>query len=75
MNRIYNAEYYESYFNIGNEAEYSDREKFYPFFSNIAEELVMNNRPETVLDVGCAFGYLVEDFMERVYKDYEIDIT
>ncbi len=75
MNRIYNAEYYESYFNIGNEAEYSDREKFYPFFSNIAEELVKNHRPETVLDVGCAFGYLVEALRERGVKAYGIDIS
>lgn len=78
MNRIYNAEYYESEhhaFVKGNGVSYSERERMYPFFEQIAEKIIKNYAPKTVLDVGCAYGYLVEALRCRGVEAYGIDIS
>lgn len=77
MNRIYNAGYYEDYFSISisNGNGYLDKEKYYPFFDKIAERLIKDYRPQTVLDAGCAYGYLVEALRERGVEAWGIDIS
>ena len=78
MNRIYNAGYYEDYDNAfveGNGVMYSDKEKLYPFFEHIADKIVTNYAPKTVLDVGCAYGYLVEALRKKGVEAYGIDVS
>lgn len=75
MNRVYNADYYEDVIKSGNGISYSEKEKWYPFFENIANRLIENYQPKTVLDVGCAYGYLVEVLRKKGIEAYGIDIS
>jgi glycosyltransferase involved in cell wall biosynthesis/SAM-dependent methyltransferase len=69
---LYNQEYFEVHFNPPykrSEARWLD------FFSHIADELVRSLKPRTVLDVGCAIGFLVEAFWRRGVRAYGIDLS
>lgn len=71
MSRTYNKEYFENYGGIG----YGDRETWKKQFARIADRIIADFNPGTVLDVGCAYGYLVEVFRERGVAAYGIDIS
>ncbi|MGC9349623.1 MAG: class I SAM-dependent methyltransferase [Anaerolineae bacterium] len=45
------------------------------FFDGIAERIVEDLAPSTVLDAGCAFGFLVEALRRRGVEAYGIDIS
>jgi glycosyltransferase involved in cell wall biosynthesis len=45
------------------------------FFDDIAEELNRSLKPRTVLDVGCAIGFLIDAFWRRGVRAYGIDIS
>ena len=45
------------------------------FFAKVADEVVKRIRPKTVLDVGCAMGFLVEGFRDRGLEAVGIDIS
>lgn len=45
------------------------------FFDSIAERIVMDLHPRTVLDAGCAMGFLVEMLRKRAVEAYGIDIS
>ena len=45
------------------------------FFDGIAEHIVKRINPETVLDAGCAMGFLVEGLRNRGVQAYGIDIS
>jgi glycosyltransferase involved in cell wall biosynthesis/SAM-dependent methyltransferase len=45
------------------------------FFDAIAERLVVNLKPQTVLDVGCGVGFLVKAFRSQGIEAYGIDIS
>ena len=45
------------------------------FFHGIAERIVADFAPTSVLDAGCAFGYLVEALRELGVEAYGIDIS
>ena len=46
-----------------------------PFFTNMAKEIVRKFHPRTVLDVGCAMGYLVLALRDEGVEAYGIDIS
>jgi 2-polyprenyl-3-methyl-5-hydroxy-6-metoxy-1,4-benzoquinol methylase len=71
MNQYYNEEYYKNYDPI----PYENREVWMKFFSNIAENIVRDFHPTTVLDVGCAMGYLVVALRDLGVEAYGIDIS
>lgn len=75
MNRTYQGNYYENFYGEEGGGQYSDREHWYPFFDRIAENIIMNYAPRTVLDAGCAFGYLVEALRARGVEAYGLDIS
>lgn len=75
MNRTYQGNYYENIFLEENGGEYSNRDYWYPFFEQIAKNIVMNYAPRTVLDAGCAFGYLVEALRAHGVEAYGLDIS
>ena len=68
---LYNENYYK--FCCG-ELPY-DHPAWLPFFESIADHIVKEINPQTVLDVGCAMGHLVTALRERGVEAYGIDIS
>jgi len=71
----YDKEYYNNYHTDLGPLSYDDSERWMPFFTGIAERLIKDFAPKTVLDAGCAMGYLVSAFRERGVEAYGIDIS
>lgn len=72
MSEIYNAEYYHS--GCG-PIPYEEPEHWVNFFGMIADRIVADIHPKTVLDAGCAMGYLVAALRDRGVEAYGIDIS
>lgn len=72
MSEIYNEAYYHS--GCG-PVPYEEPEHWVKFFGGIADRIVSDLHPETVLDAGCAMGYLVAALRDRGVKAYGIDIS
>ncbi len=68
----YDKFYYDSY-DIEN--PYDKKDIWQPFFNDIADRIVKYIDPKTVLDAGCAMGYLVEALRDRGVEAYGIDIS
>jgi SAM-dependent methyltransferase len=69
---LYGAGYYAHYF--GGVA-YADAEHWTRFFGAVADMLVRDIAPKSVLDVGCAMGYLVEALRERGVEAWGFDVS
>lgn len=69
--KLYDEEYYKN--NCGPDPY--DSQYTINFFNTVAENIIRNFRPETILDVGCAMGHLVSALRERGVKAYGIDIS
>ena len=69
---LYDKEYFEKHFNPPYNRSQS---RWFDFFNHIAEELVRSLKPRTMLDVGCAIGFLVEAFWRRGVRAYGIDVS
>ena len=72
MSEIYNEQYYHS--GCG-PVPYEVPEHWVKFFGMIADHIVSDLRPMTVLDAGCAMGYLVAALRDRGVEAYGIDIS
>ncbi|CAB1243278.1 Glycosyltransferase, group 2 family protein [Ruminococcaceae bacterium BL-6] len=70
-NNLYDENYYKT--SCGN-ISYED-EHFRKFFENVADHIVNDFHPQTVLDVGCAMGYLVAALRDRGVAAYGIDVS
>jgi GT2 family glycosyltransferase/2-polyprenyl-3-methyl-5-hydroxy-6-metoxy-1,4-benzoquinol methylase len=68
---LYNA----YYFAHGCGRPYQRDEHWLGFFSGIADRIVSELQPKTVMDVGCAMGFLVEALRERGVEAFGIDIS
>ena len=69
---LYDKEYFEKHYN----PPYKRSEpRWLDFFNHIADELVRSLKPRTILDVGCAIGFLVEAFWRRGVQAYGIDLS
>ena len=69
---LYDKDYYEAHY----DPPYKRSEtRWLDFFNHIADELVRSLKPQTVLDVGCAIGFLVEAFWRRGVRAYGIDLS
>lgn len=55
--------------------DYSNREHWSSFFGKIAKNIVEEFNPKTLLDAGCASGYLVEALRDLGVEAYGIDIS
>ena len=70
------SDYDERYFQTGLGLPYDESEPHWPrFFGEIAEHIVDQLAPATVLDAGCAKGFLVAAFAERGVDATGIDIS
>lgn len=56
-------------------ADYKDESHWKPFFGQIAQSIVDKFNPKTVLDAGCAMGYLVEALRKRGVEAYGFDVS
>lgn len=75
MNRLYHQTYYQEHFELQNGGDYEDRDFWYPFFEQVASRLKEEYAPVTVLDAGCAFGYLVEALRNLGILAYGMDVS
>ena len=72
MSEQYNYEYYH---NCCGSIAYEEPEHWVEFFGKIADRIVNDLNPKTVLDAGCAMGYLVAALRDRGVEAYGIDIS
>ena len=73
--KLYDKNYYETY-DMGNRTESYEQSKNLKRFMNIvADNIVQTIHPSTVLDVGCAMGYLVVALRDRGVEAYGIDVS
>jgi SAM-dependent methyltransferase len=63
------------YFSHGCEAPYERSDDLLAFFDRIAGRIVEDIQPESVLDAGCAMGFLVESLRKRGVQAYGVDIS
>ena len=68
---LYDAYYYAH----GCGRPYKRDRHWLDFFDRIAERIVADFNPSTVLDAGCAMGFLVEALRKRGVEAYGIDIS
>jgi GT2 family glycosyltransferase/glycosyltransferase involved in cell wall biosynthesis/SAM-dependent methyltransferase len=67
----YDAYYYAH----GCGTPYQRDDAWLAFFASVADRIVADIGPRSVLDVGCAFGFLVEALRARGVEAYGIDIS
>lgn len=69
--RLYDQSYYACYGSI----PYGHAPQWTHFFGQMADRIVSDIRPTSVLDAGCAMGLLVEALRDRGVEAYGIDIS
>ncbi len=70
---MYGASYFASYWGGG--GPYERNERWLDFFGRVADGIVRDLHPTTVLDAGCALGLLVEELVKRGVDARGIDIS
>ncbi|HEX5593356.1 MAG TPA: methyltransferase domain-containing protein [Solirubrobacterales bacterium] len=70
-----NVEYGSYYFRHDCGIPYERNEHWLGFFGAMADAIVRDLRPTTVLDAGCAMGFLVEALRERGVEAWGIDVS
>ena len=68
---LYDRAYYQSHCGI----PYQRDEHWLRFFGGIADAIVERIGPASVLDAGCAMGFLVEGLRDRGVEAYGVDIS
>jgi SAM-dependent methyltransferase len=69
----YGASYYRNYWGGG--GPYERNERWLKFFANVADGIVRDLHPSSVLDTGCAMGFLVEALRELGIEAWGIDAS
>lgn len=75
MDILYDEVYYQHYDMDGKQVNYMESEEIAVFFDKIANRIVTDLHPRTVLDAGCASGRLVAALRDRGVEAYGIDIS
>ena len=63
------------YYQHGCGLPYERNENWVEFFQTIADRIIADLQPKTVLDAGCAKGFLVEGFRNRGVEAWGVDIS
>lgn len=71
--RDYGASYYENYWGGGGPYERNDQ--WLNFFGTVADGLIRDFHPTSVLDAGCALGFLVEELRKRGVEADGFDVS
>jgi 2-polyprenyl-3-methyl-5-hydroxy-6-metoxy-1,4-benzoquinol methylase len=69
----YGLSYYQNYWGGG--GPYERNERWLKFFDEVADGIVRDLHPTSVLDAGCAMGFLVEALRKRGVEAWGIDIS
>ena len=72
---IYNKSYYDEYDTAEGKVNYKDAASLKDFLASVADRIVSDLHPRTVLDAGCAMGHLVAALRDRGIEAYGIDIS
>jgi SAM-dependent methyltransferase len=65
----------EYYYEHGCGRPYERDEGWLEFFDGIAKRIIEESKPKTILDAGCALGFLVEAFRNRGVEAFGVDIS
>src|SRR5438132_3254774 len=71
--RLYGADYYAHYWGGGGPYERNDQ--WLHFFGTVADGLIRDFHPTSVLDAGCALGFLVEELRKRGVEAEGFDVS
>ena len=71
----YNKAFFNEFYAENGGGNYTDRNHWMPFFSSVADKIVEQFNPKSVLDAGCALGYIVEALRDRGVEAYGFDIS
>ena len=71
------GQYYFTHYSVEHDGEhaYQRDEHWLRFFSQIADHIVQEIAPRTVLDAGCAMGFLVEALRDRGRQAFGLDLS
>ena len=75
MDNMYGGYFFTEFFEGHTGNDYNNRNKWFPFFDHIAAQIIERFNPKTVLDAGCAMGYLVEALRKRGVEAYGFDVA
>lgn len=75
MDDKYNSYFFNQFYEENGGGNYTKRENWTGFFSSVADKIIEIFAPKTVLDAGCAMGYLVEALRNRGVEAYGFDIS
>lgn len=75
MNNMYNSYFFNEFYQENGGGNYTDQKRWMPFFEMIADKIIEIFNPKTVLDAGCACGYLVSALRDRGVEAYGMDIS
>lgn len=75
LGQEYNQSYYEAYDIGSSKVSYEHSQELKDFMGHVADEIVDNLHPKTVLDAGCAMGFLVAALRDRGVEAYGIDVS
>ncbi len=77
MGETYNpqSDFDAFYYAHGCGLPYERNEQWLGFFQQIADRIIADFQPNTVLDAGCAKGFLVEGFRNRGIEAWGVDIS
>jgi SAM-dependent methyltransferase len=73
LERLYGSAYYAHYWGGGGPYERNDQ--WLQFFGGVADGLIRDFHPTSVLDAGCALGFLVETLRKRGVEADGFDIS
>ncbi|HEX6548834.1 MAG TPA: class I SAM-dependent methyltransferase [Candidatus Dormibacteraeota bacterium] len=71
----YDAFYYDHYLAEEGSERYERNGRWLEFFGRVADRIVADIAPRTVLDAGCAMGFLVEALRDRGVDAYGVDVS
>ncbi|MDR1538628.1 MAG: glycosyltransferase [Clostridiales bacterium] len=71
MNEIFDADFFKTDCGM----DYANTEHWESFFGGIASNIIRTFDPQTVMDAGCAFGYLVAALRDRGVEAYGFDVS
>lgn len=72
---LYDKDYYETGCSISTYEAYGRREPWLSFFGNAAKSIKQQYAPKTAVDIGCAFGLLVEAMVDLGIDAYGFDVS
>lgn len=75
MDNTYGSYFFTDFYAKNGGGDYTNKDQWKPFFDNIAQNIIEQFNPTTVLDAGCAIGYLVESLREKGVEAYGFDIS